>query len=851
MRHHLLFLTLVCGAMLPCLQQSLYAQDPWLQNPRLNPQLMRKGMDGVIQWNAVHPREVTALSVPKDWNRWVDSLWGPGLPTTDKLTIFDTYWNNIDRYFGGFPNLPVDWNALRNHYRPLVGAGVSRGRFYGIMSHMSEALQEHHTWVVDKGVDSSFYDGGYLWPHERIPLVLYGGYGATTSGMGVAPMPDSSLFVYRAQQGHPLGIQPGDIILGYDGRRWVDILRAIDSTEVPIARLYCVFGSTPEGYEYTRLNAASMNWWMFDTMDVVKYSTGDTVHLSTQILMDMPVNWDSLYCMDEIPVAGVPEPDALHDNWCSWGVVEGTSIGYIYLWGEMYPSIGSQFEQAVRELMHTTTGLIIDMRGNWGGKPNCVNAAFSLLFNENMDTNFDVAHRSSTTDHFAFSHEASSSSVLLGPFSPTPDIYDHPIAVLTGPACISAGDYTAFRLTFHPMSRSFGKRTNGVPVDGYYVMGTLVRNPWEQQIPKGSAYSHSNDGEYLIHKGVPVDEEVWLTREGAAHGVDDVVQRAVQWITTLTYAHDITLDRHYAHPGADSLCVTAPLANPLSHSVALSATITDGAGVLLDSLQMFDDGAHGDGLAGDGRWGCYVRPTPVSETFYKVAIRTEDLDLKTYRRLPDVARFTTAGPLTLDSVSCTFFGDRWLMLAPYVKNNGQSAIITGAQIAFRSNDSCVNTIASPSLSLLDIPPGEVRSSQGGVTTNISYDSSKCPRGYIDLAAEMSIGAITYWIDSVRVYLKSTGVPDIASIPTAYSLEQNYPNPFNPSTTITYELPQSSDVRLSVFDMLGREVSVLVNERRDAGAYDVQFDAAGLSSGVYFYRLQAGDFVQAKTFVLMK
>jgi len=83
------------------------------------------------------------------------------------------------------------------------------------------------------------------------------------------------------------------------------------------------------------------------------------------------------------------------------------------------------------------------------------------------------------------------------------------------------------------------------------------------------------------------------------------------------------------------------------------------------------------------------------------------------------------------------------------------------------------------------------------------------------------------------------------------LYQNYPNPFNPSTTIKYELPKSSMVRLSVYDILGREVSVLVNERKSAGSYEVKFDAAGLSSGVYIYRLQAGDFVQAKKFVVLK
>jgi Zn-dependent M28 family amino/carboxypeptidase len=86
---------------------------------------------------------------------------------------------------------------------------------------------------------------------------------------------------------------------------------------------------------------------------------------------------------------------------------------------------------------------------------------------------------------------------------------------------------------------------------------------------------------------------------------------------------------------------------------------------------------------------------------------------------------------------------------------------------------------------------------------------------------------------------------------AFCLEQNYPNPFNPSTTIKFELPKSSDVRLGVYDMLGREVSVLVNERRNAGVHEVKFDASGLSSGVYFYRLQAGHFVQTRKLLFLR
>jgi hypothetical protein len=108
---------------------------------------------------------------------------------------------------------------------------------------------------------------------------------------------------------------------------------------------------------------------------------------------------------------------------------------------------------------------------------------------------------------------------------------------------------------------------------------------------------------------------------------------------------------------------------------------------------------------------------------------------------------------------------------------------------------------------------------------------------------------------------SSAQPISGNLPAAFELCQNYPNPFNPTTTIKYELPKASVVRLSVYDILGREVSVLVNERKNAGSYEVKFsakggsasggDASGLSSGVYFYRLQAGDFTQTKRLLLLK
>jgi lysophospholipase L1-like esterase len=95
-----------------------------------------------------------------------------------------------------------------------------------------------------------------------------------------------------------------------------------------------------------------------------------------------------------------------------------------------------------------------------------------------------------------------------------------------------------------------------------------------------------------------------------------------------------------------------------------------------------------------------------------------------------------------------------------------------------------------------------------------------------------------------------GVNSIKTI-DGYVLGQNYPNPFNPSTTISFSFPIQSFVSLRVFDALGREVSILLSEQMSAGTYLRQWDATGLASGVYFYRLQAGRFADVKRLVLLR
>ena len=97
----------------------------------------------------------------------------------------------------------------------------------------------------------------------------------------------------------------------------------------------------------------------------------------------------------------------------------------------------------------------------------------------------------------------------------------------------------------------------------------------------------------------------------------------------------------------------------------------------------------------------------------------------------------------------------------------------------------------------------------------------------------------------------TGVDPSPLITTSFLLEQNYPNPFNPATNIKFQIPSTSFVTLKVFDVLGREVATLVNEEKTAGTYSAQWNAGSVASGVYFYRLKAGEYVATKKLILLR
>jgi hypothetical protein len=452
----------------------------------------------------------------------VDDYWGAGAATSEKLSLFDMAWNELDREYGAYMNLDVDMEALRSRWREEIAGGVSRGRFVAIMNHLSLAMMDAHTAIMNRSLN---------W-NTRIqpgtPMFVVGAWWADNGPFGAAltPLPDGTLLVYKAVPNHALGLEAGDIVLGYDGMPWRLLYRRLLAAELPI-RLQWVWGSTDQSMEHCMLMSAGFNWHLFDTIEIKKYGSDEIVSLPTDLLANQR---GTIWGNEQLPIQGVEMPDFPGVDWITYGMIEGTQIGYIYVaswhWDDQY-LISEQWYEAIDELMHhhETVGLIVDFRLNQGGYMLEAHDGYSLLFDEvirqfafdlrgSPDDHLDmVRHRTFTASHFAIPGH--------------PDtFYDKPIAVLFGPGSVSNGDWESLRMGYHPMVRTFGKPTNGA----FTLSDTPnLGNDWFFTKATGSGYLV--DGHvYLAHTGVQPDVEVWLDRDDVAIGRDTVVEAAKRWI---------------------------------------------------------------------------------------------------------------------------------------------------------------------------------------------------------------------------------------------------------------------------------------------------------------------------------
>ncbi len=367
-----------------------------------------------------------------DWAVAIDSTWGAGLSTAAKISVFTAIWDKIDQRFACFQGLEVDWDSVYQSTMNEILAGVSRGRFCALLNYAVLALSESHTSASDNGV--------YLaYPYRGVPMFSTSPWGQKyRGGIATTPLPDSTPLIYKTIEDHPLGLMPGDLLLGYDGILWQDLYPELLAAQLPISGMW---GSCPAAVTHTFLAAAGENWHLFDTVDIVKYDSGDTLHLLTS---GFPIYHDPLFATEQIEVPGVPLPQSWDDE-VTFGIIEGTQIGYIYgiVWAD---NAGTKFTHAVRTLMneYQTTGLIFDFRINGGGNMFLSYPALTLLFRETEET-IGFVGRCDLDDH--------DSMCVVGPpedflvWEDTTTYYDRPIAILTGPGAVSSGDQVALLIT--------------------------------------------------------------------------------------------------------------------------------------------------------------------------------------------------------------------------------------------------------------------------------------------------------------------------------------------------------------------------------------------------------------------
>jgi parallel beta-helix repeat protein len=298
----------------------------------------------------------------------------------------------------------------------------------------------------------------------------------------------------------------------------------------------------------------------------------------------------------------------------------------------------------------------------------------------------------------------------------------------------------------------------------------------------------------------------------------------------------------YIHPLHDSIHVGVQIFNPHQQNMSLYTRLFNLQGALYDETQLFDDGMHGDSASGDDFYGATLIPVMLEDAFQLHHQLVYD-DFQQALTYPENRRLTSIGPLACENYRIISQSGNRLQLELTLRNAGQTA-------------------SAPNVRAELIPAD---SNSCSVINNNQYF------GTIE-AGTTAVNSTPYIIDTIdnlqelyfTVIIKSDGYPywesrDVLvgmepadkTVPSKFALLQNHPNPFNPITTIEFTIPQAGFITMKVYNLLGEEVATLLSASLLSGSYKYEWDATGMASGVYFYKLEGGKFTECRKMLLLR
>ncbi|NOX65958.1 MAG: T9SS type A sorting domain-containing protein [Chlorobi bacterium] len=328
-------------------------------------------------------------------------------------------------------------------------------------------------------------------------------------------------------------------------------------------------------------------------------------------------------------------------------------------------------------------------------------------------------------------------------------------------------------------------------------------------------------------------------------------------LANMAYAKSMEISDIYYKPESETFTINAELTNPDNHPVSVYAKIVGDKSVSKDSIELFDDGLHGDGNASDNFFSGDKQLSDLSEDMYTVKLYTNDQTTNTVNLFYLPKRFSTKGPIAFERLEITTSdtipnpGDR-IKFSLTLKNLGITDTVFNVDVKIIIMDTTILNTTTGTPKFGDIAPGEsLTNTSRNFALSFRKDGDSSSVGLHEFGLKIYSNGELFWYDTFTIDVVTDMESEIFTLPKEFVLEQNYPNPFNPSTTIKYSIPKKSYVTLIVFDVLGREATTLIQKEQSQGNYEIEFDASHLTSGIYFYRIQAGEFVDVKKILLLK